>query len=817
VVAGVVATPQVASAKSLFIIGCDEASTSDEAQLIAAVDAANDEDAHPGEDVVQLADGCTYTLATPVSSSPPRPGLPEITSAITFWGHGAVIQSVSGSDVDHLFWVDDTGDLTLTDLRLTNNGVAVVIGGAAVNNWGYLTLDGVMVDNFSGGAISASGQSTTIMNSVFKDNFIFNYHGAAISANSSLIVQNSSFEDNSAQHQDDPRVSASGGAIYLGTASGGFITDTTFTGNDTDGVGGAIAGLGSLAVTDSTFTGNNALNDGGAIYAGSDASLTLTDSYFTGNHSIRGGALNSAGTASVSNSTFYANTAGGGGAVFQWGGLLNIGNSTFSSNDATVEGDAFDRYSGTGMTSRSVFANHSSACSGLTAGDWDLLDHFDASCPGNMLLGTPRLQSPALNGGPTKTMRLGAGSDAAERITSGCPSTDQRGYTRPSGAKCDIGAYEDQAPTAPGTPSITTGSNPTRTGALTLSWSGASDADDTVGYRLLHKDADDASYSQVGTTTATSMAINEAEGTYSYVVEAYDGNHSVPSSSALTGVVVDKTAPPAPTLSADRDPEYAGTPSWYLDTVTVTTTSNGDPDLADTSPGSGVATVPADVTYDTSGTFTATETLSDLAGNVSGSTSLTVNVDAELPDVSFGVCPATVLLGRSATASWSASDASSGLATPAAGSFSLDTATIGHKTVSTTATDNVGHSRIATCAYDVVFDFTGFFNPLANAPAVTKASAGQNLPVSFSLGGNQGLAIFAPGYPQSVQTSCNAFGAQTAGTSTAVAKPGLTYSTGGGGRYTYLWKTERAWRGTCRQLIVKLVDGTYHRANVSFA
>jgi hypothetical protein len=37
-----------------------------------------------------------------------------------------------------------------------------------------------------------------------------------------------------------------------------------------------------------------------------------------------------------------------------------------------------------------------------------------------------------------------------------------------------------------------------------------------------------------------------------------------------------------------------------------------------------------------------------------------------------------------------------------------------------------------------------------------------------------------------------------------------------GGRYTYAWKTDRSWAGTCRQFIVLLMDGTYHRANFAF-
>jgi hypothetical protein len=32
-------------------------------------------------------------------------------------------------------------------------------------------------------------------------------------------------------------------------------------------------------------------------------------------------------------------------------------------------------------------------------------------------------------------------------------------------------------------------------------------------------------------------------------------------------------------------------------------------------------------------------------------------------------------------------------------------------------------------------------------------------------------------------------------------------------QYIYVWKTEKAWAGTCRQLVVKLADGTSQKAN----
>jgi hypothetical protein len=35
-------------------------------------------------------------------------------------------------------------------------------------------------------------------------------------------------------------------------------------------------------------------------------------------------------------------------------------------------------------------------------------------------------------------------------------------------------------------------------------------------------------------------------------------------------------------------------------------------------------------------------------------------------------------------------------------------------------------------------------------------------------------------------------------------------------QYDYVWKTDKSWAGTCRQLVVKLTDGTSHWANFKF-
>ncbi len=38
----------------------------------------------------------------------------------------------------------------------------------------------------------------------------------------------------------------------------------------------------------------------------------------------------------------------------------------------------------------------------------------------------------------------------------------------------------------------------------------------------------------------------------------------------------------------------------------------------------------------------------------------------------------------------------------------------------------------------------------------------------------------------------------------------------GNAQYNYVWKTDRAWTCTCRQLTVKLIDGSEHIAYFQF-
>lgn len=407
------------------------------------------------------------------------------------------------------------------------------------------------------------------------------------------------------------------------------------------------------------------------------------------------------------------------------------------------------------------------------------------------------------------------------------------------------------APTQPGTPGITLGSSPNPTGLFTVGWDGSSDvAADSVTYTLQHKDADDASWSNVATAISTNSYTfggsntSEPEGTWIYRVQATDGEANGDSywSNTSDGVVVDKSAPTAPGVSADRSAYYTDGSgnAWYKEAVTVSASQGTDPALADTSAGSGVdaSSLPAAATYTTQSnphTYSATE--KDNAGNESGSSSLSVYVDNAAPLVTLDCSqiPSTIFVGDTVSVSWSAADVGgSGIASGSGGSVTLNTTSISAlRSVSVpagAATDNVDYSSPASnsCSYSVIYRWTGFFQPIdvlnndASVGTISSSTiwnsvrAGSAVPVKFSLQGDQGLSIFATGSPISTKVACPSATAYVDPIETfAGTTSGLKYDPLAD-QYNYTWKTSTTLAGTCQRLDVKLIDGTSHYAFFKF-
>jgi len=226
------------------------------------------------------------------------------------------------------------------------------------------------------------------------------------------------------------------------------------------------------------------------------------------------------------------------------------------------------------------------------------------------------------------------------------------------------------------------------------------------------------------------------------------------------------------------------------------------------------------------GTYTITLSANDGSSNNGGAgntttvqTTLTV-ADQTAPSIS---CPTNITVylplntpDTSMPVTYPAATATDNCSTPtitydhASGS----TFPVGTTTVTATATDAAGNHSSCSFNVTVLYDFTGFFSPVANPPILNAVNAGKGVPVKFSLSGDKGLNIFAPNNPYSVSLNCN-----TNDPSVDVTE---TLNTGGsslsfsGDQYNYVWKTQNSWAGTCRQLVITLNDGTVHTANFKF-
>ena len=309
---------------------------------------------------------------------------------------------------------------------------------------------------------------------------------------------------------------------------------------------------------------------------------------------------------------------------------------------------------------------------------------------------------------------------------------------------------------------------------------------------------------------------NSVAGTYTVTYTATDGTNQ----RTATRTVIVGTFPP-------DEVDQVGTSN-----VPPTITLNGDDQItlecgtAFTDPGATASVCGNSVPVTTTGTFvnapgTYTLTYSATAnGFTTQATRIVTVVDTVAPVITLnGANPMVVGFGTVFTDP--GATASDGCAGDLTGSIvvtgSVDTNTVGFYALTYTVSDPSGHSDTKVRTVQVSpYNFTGFFAPIDNPPALNEMKAGQAAPVKFSLGGDQGLNIFAAGSPSSVQITCGTNDpiapveeTETAGSSS------LSYDSTSG-IYKYVWKTDSSWKNTCRLLTITLRDGTVHTAKFKF-
>ncbi|MEO6026645.1 MAG: right-handed parallel beta-helix repeat-containing protein, partial [Candidatus Binatia bacterium] len=307
--------------------------------------------------------------------------------------------------------VNTPGALTLTDVVVTKNGDAVgdISQGGGISNWyGVLTLTRVTVsDNVvagNGGGISIRFNPAT------------------------LVMTDSTVGGNTASQ---------GGGIDNRDEGAATLTGCTISGNQASATGsngaGGIVNTATATLTNCTVSGNQAKNGaGGIVNAGT---MDLRSSTVTANRLLApsqgAGGIYTVGSVAAGYTTVLRNTIVAGNFHDETTPSLNspdcnsAGSETIVSEAFSLVGDAFH-------------------CPGLIDG----VNGDQIGTRGAVI--DAQLGPLADNGGPTLTHALLPGSlaiDGANPATPGsggiaCPTTDQRGESRPSGAACDVGSFE---------------------------------------------------------------------------------------------------------------------------------------------------------------------------------------------------------------------------------------------------------------------------------------------------------------------------------------------------------------------------------------
>ncbi len=243
--------------------------------------------------------------------------------------------------------------------------------------------------------------------------------------------------------------SGNGGFGYNAVASGLTMTGCTVTANRC-GAGGA-GGTGGQA--DKGNIGNGANGGSGSSGHG-------------------GGIINYAGALTVNGCTLSINSAYQGGGFYGVSDTTTLNNCTLSGNSATSGGGIYDT-SGTLFLTNTIVGGNSFDNLYFSGGGFGFANNLTSGDPllaplGNY--GGPTLTMPPLHGSPA----IDAGLDSVMNFL----ATDQRGYTRRSGAHVDIGAVEAQAVSVANAPVLKSAA--IQGGAFSFSYTNLPGADFTV-------------------------------------------------------------------------------------------------------------------------------------------------------------------------------------------------------------------------------------------------------------------------------------------------------------------------------------------------
>lgn len=264
---------------------------------------------------------------------------------------------------------------------------------------------------------------------------------------------------------------------------------------------------------------------------------------------------------------------------------------------------------------------------------------------------------------------------------------------------------------------------------------------------------------------------------------------------------IDRT-PPVLTITEVGTPNADG---WYRDLTQHYTCSDATSGLAESCP------APRAVT-ETGWSVSAGANVTDNAGNTQ-SAFRTYKIDRWLPEIQNPGLPNPVMLGSVLQVSPTAADYHSGLASAVC--TPIDTASVGRKALTCTATDRVGNKMSKTTYYTVAYDFVPASAPLNGTAAQAHlVQAPRSVPFEWRLRDANGAPVTNATLLASTMTPV-ACPSTVVTLATPPAGETTAFENFGDGRYRHNWWVNlAAVPDTCQRLEIVLDDGIARSAIV---
>ncbi len=401
-------------------------------------------DGNSASRVFNFASGGTYALSGVTiqngnCAAPCTPGGGGVYNAGTLMLSNVTITNSKAMEGGGVYNAYRSSSLTLNSVTLSGNtatGTQLGQGGGGLWNGHALTANNVTITGNSAyqgaGYYNNSDADATFTGFTISGNTAW-YAGGGVNDDQNLgaakiVMTGGTIMGNTATA--GAGIDNDGGTMILTNVT---VSNNIATPPGPLSAGGGILTKKVMTLNGVTINGNKA-NFGAGILNGGEPgnSLSITNSTISGNgtEGVGGGSglfMLTAGTVNMLNVTISANAArDGGGINTSQGAGVSLKMTILVGNTGT---GAPDCYGSVGSLGYNLVGDNSGCSFAATTGDQV-----------NVSAGLGALGN---NGGPTQTMPIGPGSNALDMGTNaGCPGTDQRGITRPQGTACDIGAYE---------------------------------------------------------------------------------------------------------------------------------------------------------------------------------------------------------------------------------------------------------------------------------------------------------------------------------------------------------------------------------------